>query len=305
MPGCGSASVGRSVTKVNVTGEEMKDDTPSFTALGPALLRAVHQILDDNPKVFTDPVAVGFVDGSSESEILANREGFQSPFMRTLRSNFVLRSRYAEDSLAESLPSVGQYVILGAGLDTFAYRQPPSAKHLRIFEVDHPASQRWKRARLAKVGIEAPPNLIFAPIDFERSSLAHGLGDATFDAEIPTFFSWLGVTQYLTVQAIDQTLEYIASLPSSSQIVFTFVLPDEALGPTDAQVNAFGAAGAAARGEPWITRLEPESLSVHLRSLGFSSTFHLTAAGAQTRYYSGRTDGLPAPSIEELMRAAV
>jgi methyltransferase (TIGR00027 family) len=286
-------------------GKVMKDDAPSFTALGPALLQAVHQVLDDSPRILTDPVAVGFVDGSSEREILDNREGFQSSFLRTLRSNFVLRTRYAEDCLAESPPSVGQYVILGAGLDTFAYRQPPSAKHLRIFEVDHPATQRWKRERLAKVGIEAPPNLVFAPIDFERSSLAHALGDATFDPEIPTFVSWLGVTQYLTVQAIDQTLEYVASLPPSSQIVFTFVLPDEALDPDDAQVNAIGASVAAARGEPWITRLEPSSLSKRLRSLGFSSTYPLTAADAQTRYYSGRTDGLTVPSIEQLMRATV
>ena len=250
-------------------------------------------------------MAVGFIDGTSEREILDNREGFRSPFLSGLRSSFVLRNRYAEDCLAESPTSVGQYVILGAGLDTFAYRQPPSAKHLRIFEVDHPATQRWKRERLAKVGIEPPPNLVFAPIDFERSSLAHGLGDATFDAEIPTFFSWLGVTQYLTVQAINQTLEYVASLPASSQIVFTFVLPDEALGPDDAQANAIGSSVAAARGEPWITRLEPRSLSIRLQSLGFSSTFHLTPADAQTRYYSGRTDGLPVPSIEQLMRATV
>jgi methyltransferase (TIGR00027 family) len=283
----------------------MKEDAPSFTAVFAAWLRAAHQVLDDDPKILADPLAVGLVEGSSEDELLANSEDLHSPGMKGLRSALVLRSRYAEDALAESATSIGQYVILGAGLDSFAYRQPPWARHLRIFEVDHPATQRWKRERLAEVGIELPPNLVFCPIDFEHSSLAEGLGDVSFNRETPTFFSWLGVTQYLTNRSIDQTLGHVASLPPPTQIVFTFLLPDGAIGASDAADVATASSIAAARGEPWITRIEPQSLSERLRGLGFSAALHLTPALAKDRYYSGRTDELPVPVIEQLMLARV
>jgi methyltransferase (TIGR00027 family) len=216
----------------------VRDDASSLTAVIPALLRAAHQIFDARPLILDDPVAVGLVERSTEREILANAELLQSSAMKRLRSTFILRSRYAEDCLAEVAEHVGQYVILGAGLDTFAYRQPAWAKPLRIFEVDHPATQRWKEERLAKARVWMPPNLTLVPIDFERASLRRSLDEAKLDTDVPTVFSWLGVTQYLTDSAIDRTLEYVASFPRSSRIVITVAVPEEMLAPGAAKVAA-------------------------------------------------------------------
>jgi methyltransferase (TIGR00027 family) len=283
----------------------MQEKTSSFTAVLPAVLRAAHQVLDGSPKILADPVAVGFVDGSSEREIQANAEGLRGHFMTRARATFVLRSRFAEDCLAEAAGRVGQCVILGAGHDTFAYRQLAWAKRLRIFEVDHPATQQWKRERLTHLGIPLPQNLVFAPVDFERSSLAEGLEKAGFDLNVPAFFTWLGVTQYLSEPAIDQTFAYVASLPSPSQIAFTFVLPDDAVGPEEKKWAELSANISASRGEPWITRHEPRAWSDRLRRLGFSQVFHLAPADAEARYLRGRTDGLPTPRLEQLMLATV
>ena len=283
----------------------MRDDASSLSAVIPALLRAAHQIFDARPLIFDDPVAVGLVERSTEREILMNAELLQSSAMKRQRSAFILRSRYAEDCLAEVAEHVGQYVILGAGLDTFAYRQPAWAKRLRIFEVDHPATQRWKEERLAKAGLWMPPNLTLAPIDFERASLRRTLDEVKLDTDVPTFFSWLGVTQYLTDSAIERTLEYVASFPRSSQIVITVAVPEDMLAPGAAQVAALNAATAAERGEPWINRLSPSALSERLKHLGFSSAFHLTPDEAEKRYFAGRSDDLRVPVIEQLLLATV
>jgi methyltransferase (TIGR00027 family) len=161
--------------------------------MGTSMLRAVHQVLDADPKILDDPLAVGLVEGSSREEILAAPPGFLPPVW--FRSIFVLRSRYTEDSLGEAVANgIGQYVLLGAGMDTFAYRQPSWAARLRIFEIDHPESQKVKREHLVKRGIAVPANVEFCPIDFENSSLVEGLATSSLDHRAPTFFSWLGVT---------------------------------------------------------------------------------------------------------------
>jgi methyltransferase (TIGR00027 family) len=283
----------------------MRDDASRLTAVVPALLRAAHQVFDARPLIFDDPVAVGLVERSTERELVANAELLQSSAMKRLRSTFVLRSRYAEDCLAEVAEHVGQYVILGAGLDTFAYRQPAWAKRLRIFEVDHPATQRWKEERIANADLWPPANLTLVPIDFERSSLRRTLDEAKLDTRVPTIFSWLGVTQYLTDSAIDRTLEYVASFPRSSRIVITVAVPDEMLAGGAAKAAAYNAAAAAERGNPWISRLSPRTLSDRLVRLGFSSTFHLEPEAADERYFAGRSDDLRVPVIEQLLLATV
>src|SRR5262249_28229582 len=154
---------------------------------------------------------------------------------------------------------VQQYVILGAGLDTFPLRQPRWATGLRIFEVYHPATQEWKWRLLVQAKLQMPSNVRYCPVDFERTSLRDGLLAASFSAERPAFFSWLGVTQYLAESAIHSTLGFVATLPSPSGIVFTFVLPDEDLEPTVASGVAALAERAAAGGEPFITRLQPKA----------------------------------------------
>jgi methyltransferase (TIGR00027 family) len=284
----------------------MPERQPGGTAILPAVLRAAHQLLDDHPKILDDPVAIGLVEGTSAAAIRTQEAELQHPLFRLVRAAFVLRSRFAEDQLASAVTAgVRQYVILGAGLDTFAYRQPAWARSLRIIEVDHPASQTLKREHLAHARISIPDNVAFCAIDFERTTLQEGLGGAAFDAQVPTFFSWLGVTQYLTSAAIAATLRWVLTLPAASGIAFTFVLPETVLAGEDLQASPVFAARAAARGGPWITRFEPEPLRQWLRVLGFTEVVHLTPAHAAERYFAGRTDGLRAPILEQLICATI
>jgi len=272
----------------------------------PAVFRAAHQILDAHPKILDDPVAIGLVEGSSEAEIRAQTAKLQQPFQRLARALFVLRSRFTEDQLAEAVKmGVGQYVLLGAGLDTFAYRQPAWATTLQIIEVDQPASQAFKRHCLGHAGVAIPGNVAFCPLDFEHTTLQEGLNSVAFDRQVPTFFSWLGVTQYLTSAAIEATLQCVLTLPAASGITFTFVLPNALLESDDLQVAMYYAPLAASMGAPWITRFEPQPLRQWLLDLGFSAVFHLPPAEATARYFVGRHDGLPTPMFEQLMYAVV
>jgi methyltransferase (TIGR00027 family) len=284
----------------------MPERQASRTAVITAVIRAAHQILDAHPKILDDPVAIGLVEGSSEADIRAQEPDLQQPLKRLVRSAFVVRSRFVEDQLAEAVTAgVRQYVILGAGLDTFAYRQPAWARPLRIIEVDHPASQAFKRERLGSARIPIPDNVAFCPLDFERTTLQEGLGAVAFAPQLPTFFAWLGVTQYLTAGAIEATLRLVLTLPATSGIVFSFVLPDRQLEGDDLRVATFYTALAASYGEPWITRFEPQPLRQWLLALGFSEVFHLSPEVATARYFAGRHDGLPTPVLEQLMSAVV
>jgi methyltransferase (TIGR00027 family) len=172
----------------------VEEGQASKTALGAAARRAIHQLVDDEPKVFSDPIAVRLVEAAAPGTINSYLTTVSPPDLKSSRAGFVLRSRFAEDELARAVArGVRQYVILEAGLDTFPYRQPPFAWELRIFEVDHPATQVWKREALVAAGIPSPPNLSWAPVDFERATLLEGLTVAGLDSTRPSFFSWLGV----------------------------------------------------------------------------------------------------------------
>jgi methyltransferase (TIGR00027 family) len=283
----------------------MKEGIPSGTAISSAVMRAVHQIRDAEPKILTDNVSVGLVEGSTEEEILAQDKSLHDPFI-ALRAGLVLSSRFAEDQLEIAVAAgIEQYVILGAGLDTFAFRQPAWARTIRIIEIDHPPSQEYKRERLAAKGIHIPNNVELCPIDFEHTTLSDGLAVVTFDFSRPSFFSWLSVTQYLTESSIEATLRFILIMPSPTQIVFTFVPPDECLAPYTLPSLQFIADMAAAVGEPWITRFRPEHWKDWLLKLGFSSVFHLTPQLANDRYFMGRTDGLQASEDAQLIHATV
>jgi methyltransferase (TIGR00027 family) len=276
----------------------------SQTAALTATVRAAHQLIDGEPKVLVDPIAIGLVDDATPERIEERRAAFDAPGQRILRSTVVLRSRFTEDQLALAVHrGVRQYVILGAGLDTFPYRQPPFARQLQIFEVDHPATQAWKRERLTAAGITVPTNLHWAPIDFERANLADGLAAVGFDPEQPAFFSWLGVTLYLTLPAIDATLRAVVALPHPTTIVLSFTLPDEDLAGEELEVARWGAQTAAAKGEPWLTRFCPQELCTRLADLGFGTVFHLTPREANLRYFAGRQDGLQAPHLVQLVSA--
>jgi methyltransferase (TIGR00027 family) len=197
-------------------------------------------------------------------------------------------------------------VVLGAGLDTFAYRQPLWGSSLRIYEVDHPITQQGKRDRLKAADIAIPSNLTFVPIDFERASIPEALRDTDFAFGARTLCSWMGVTQYLTRDALDATFRFVLSLLPSSEVVFTsFILPQEALSGVEAEALAIAAQRAAEVGEPWLTRLRGDELAVRLRSMGFSHTIHLTPEQARERYFGNRRNGLKERRGEQLMRAIV
>lgn len=272
---------------------------PSNTAFRAATLRAVHQLIDEEPKILNDHIVLRLLDASTIDQIHLNPNKFQTPRMKAIRSHIVLRSRYTEDRLAEAVDNgVQQYLMLGAGLDTFPYRQPNWARALRIFEVDHSASQRSKRERLALVGIEVPSNVELIACDFETTSLHDCLRKSSFDFRKPAFLSWLGVTMYLSTDAIDAVFRFVSSLPRSSEIVFTFASPASL---TSEKI----AASAAAHGEPWRTRFEPNALAQKLHGLGFSTVSFLSASEAETRYFRARHDGLHAPRKVGIVTATV
>lgn len=200
---------------------------PSRTAWAAAAHRAAHQILEQG-RIFSDPLALRILGEDSKIAIHRAEEEASS---RRMRIFIAVRTRFAEDALAAAIAQgVRQLVVLGAGLDTYAYRST-RGNQLRIFEVDHPATQGWKRQRLEEVAIPLPNWLTFAPVDFERETLAEGLAAADFDSSQQTFFTWLGVVPYLTTSAIWSTLGFIASLPNGAHVVFDYGNPPASLSP--------------------------------------------------------------------------
>jgi methyltransferase (TIGR00027 family) len=196
-------------------------------------------------------------------------------------------------------------VILGAGLDTFAYRQPPWAHALRIFEIDHPATQQWKRRRLAEAGIDMPDNVRMVPVDFEKVSLATALPQSGLDMSAAIFFSLLGVSQYLTETTFDQTLDTVLSSPRGSEIALSFVASDHILPPDDVALAGAFTAQFAKIGEPWLFRIAPEQLAAKLKHKGFAKVFHLSPELANARYFQDRRDGLNASFLEQMINATV
>lgn len=279
---------------------------PSRTALRVAMRRAAHQLFD-NPKVLDDPVALRIIGPAAAEKLEAGRFRERSGLARGLRAFMAARSRYAEDALARSIErGAKQYVVLGAGLDTFAYRNPYGESALRVFEVDYPATQEWKRQRLAEARIAIPPSVTFAPVDFEHQTLAEGLRLAGFDAAKATFFSWLGVTMYLTEEAVMSTFGFIAATPPGGGVAFDYALPRSSLNllgrlALDAMMSRVAAAG-----EPFRTFFDPAALAERLRGIGFSSVEDVGTDELNARYFKDRTDKLRvAGRLGRLMSAEV
>jgi methyltransferase (TIGR00027 family) len=260
----------------------------SKTALGVAMTRAYHQLLDGEPKILDDPVAA-LLFGDELRRLIAGRAGHpQDPGLAGLRAHVVLRSRFTEDRLAAAVKrGVQQYVILGAGFDSFAFRQPDWSRDLRIFEVDHPATQAEKRRRLAEAGLSASSIHEFVAIDFETTSLRDGLRGSGLDFGQPTFFSCLGVMIYLTREAVDAIFELVAAFPAGSEIAFTYSTKDRAFSRLAERVSAMG--------EPFRTHFDPTQLTEDLRGLGFSEITMLSLDEAERAYFQGREDGLRPP----------
>jgi methyltransferase (TIGR00027 family) len=285
----------------------MEQKGPSRTAIGTAVHRAAHLLLDEDPKILVDPFARAFAGYASDAEMLhalASLEMIEFPRMRAV---FTLRSRYTEDELAGAIiRGIDQYIILGAGLDSFAYRRPDLIASLEVFEVDHPASQAWKRARVAELGIAVPTHLHHVPIDFERQTLAQGLSESIVDLGKPVFLSLLGVLQYLTTDATLRTLRDVAATTASgSELVFQFVVPPATLARDEAAlVTAFAERNGAA-GEPWLSHFEPAEMERHLLVAGFGRVVHFGPEEATERYLRGRGDGLCMPAYFHMIKASI
>jgi methyltransferase (TIGR00027 family) len=281
----------------------MQVNTPSRTAQGAAMHRAAHQLID-HPPVFADPLALKIIGDESARELRAGRDPRAMTQSQGLRLFIAVRSRFTEDCLGEAVArGVRQYVLLGAGLDTFAYRAPRDG--LRVFEVDHPATQSWKRARLQEISVAAPEWVTYAPVDFEHETLRDGLTRAGFDFAKPAMFAWLGVTPYLTREAVMNTLTFIASLATGSEVVFDYAEPtDKHNAEQRAHFEAM-AARVAASGEPFKSFYEAETLTRDLKVLGFSLAEDWNADALNARYFAERDDGLKLRGRGHLMRARV
>ena len=285
-------------------GAALAPGMPSRTAYWTALERAAHQLLE-SPRVFDDPVALAILGDDERQWLEANLGRYRQQRARAMRAFLVMRSRFAEDELARAFSrGVRQYVVLGAGLDTFAIRNPHPG--LQVFEVDHPATQAWKRDRLAQRGIAPPASLTFAPVDFERESLGEGLRRAGFRRERPVFVSWLGVTIYLTQEAVRGTLRALArECVSGSEIVFDFALPDYALSESEQRTRAELAALVASVGEPWISFFDDTALADEMRSMGYARAEVLDSAKANERYFHARSDGFRLYGSGRMMAAEI
>jgi methyltransferase (TIGR00027 family) len=256
----------------------------SATAERVAMRRAAHQLYDQ-PVIFTDPLALRVLSDECAAQV---RQGMnqdsRNPWARGLRAFIAARSRFAEEELAQAVArGVRQYVVLGAGLDTFACRNPFS--DLQVFEVDFPDTQAWKRARLEHAGIAIPLTLRFASVDFERHSLEDGLDGAGFRRTSPAFFSWLGVVPYLTRTAAFGTLRFIAGLPKDSGAVFDYSIPREMMGERERDTFDELAARVARAGEPFRSFYDPEQLAQDLRALGFTAIEDLDVAQVRARWF--------------------
>lgn len=275
---------------------------PDNTAVRVALWRALHVEVDPPPHVFEDVVGL---------KLAAPDEGWRdrpdmSPFTRPFRASIVARARYIEDLVAEQAANgVGQYVILGAGLDTFAQRRPELASHLRVFEIDQPGPQAWKRRRLVELGLGIPSFLQLVPVDFEAGDAWwERLSASGFDTGQPAVVASTGVSMYLSKDAIAATLRQVAALAPGSTLAMSFLLPIELADPEVRPGIERAIAGAQAAGTPFISFFTPTEMLTLARDAGFREVRHVSAAMLAQRYFAGRTDGLcPPNNTEELLVA--
>ena len=274
------------------------DRLASKTALGVAQLQAAHQFLDGEPKIVADTVILRLLGTEAVEQLKSFFATSDGPLRRGLRGDVVWRTRQTEERLAQAVRhGIRQFVILGAGLETFAYRQPDWAASLNIYEVDHPASQDDKRRMLQAASIAVPENLQFVAADFEEASLNEALRASTLDFAAPTLFSCLGVLVYLTPPAVDAIFDFVADFPTGSTMIFTYSKPENAASGLAARLSTLG--------EPLLTHLDPSAFPAELQAKGFSSVTLLSLEEGDEAYFRARSDGLHPAAFEQIAEATV
>jgi methyltransferase (TIGR00027 family) len=275
---------------------------PENTAVRVALWRALHVQVDPPPHVLQDEIGLEMV---APEDGWRDRGDMHPAGTSRFRAGIVARSRFAEDLVAEQAGNgITQYVILGAGLDTFAQRQPELASRIQVFEVDQPGPQTWKRERLTELGYGIPPWLRLVPVDFEAGgSWRDRLLAAGFDAAEPAVVASLGVSMYLTKDANAATLCQLASLAPGSTLIMTFAPPLDLLDDQDRAARLTAEHGARASGTPWLSSFAPQEILALARHSGFKDASHVTAAMLNERYFAARTDDLHTSPGEELLVA--
>jgi methyltransferase (TIGR00027 family) len=281
---------------------EKQAAAPDSSAIRVALWRALHVEADAPPHVFEDIVGL---------QLAAPEEGWRnrpdmSPFTRPFRASILARARFIEDLVAEQAAlGIGQYVILGAGLDTFAQRKPELASRLTVFEVDQPGPQAWKRGRLIELGFGVPAFLKLVPVDFEAGDAwRERLVVSGFNPARPAVVASTGVSMYLTREAIMATLRQVAALAKGSTFAMSFMLPVEMSEPEIRPGIERAIAGAKASGTPFLSFFKPEEMLALAREAGFSEVKHVSAVELTRRYFAGRPDGLRVPANSEELLVA-
>ncbi|OPF81782.1 SAM-dependent methyltransferase [Streptomyces antioxidans] len=275
---------------------------PDNTALRTALWRAMHVQVDPPPHVFEDEIGLRLVAPDADWR---RRPDMDPETTRGFRAAMVARARFIEDLITERADhGITQYVILGAGLDTFAQRRPEVASRLRVFEIDQPGTQAWKRQRLDELGYGIPGWLHLVPVDFEASQdWLTQLAAAGFDASSPAVIVSTGVSMYLTKDATAATLSQVAGLAPGSTFAMTFLLPVELLDDTDRSGFRASKQGAQASGTPFLSFYAPDEMLELARGAGFKDVRHVSGAALAERYFTGRTDGLRPSSGEDVLLA--
>jgi methyltransferase (TIGR00027 family) len=276
------------------------DGQPSQTAFTAAAARAAHLIVDDEPVIFADTLAAAMLGERAEEFIGYHRLHGTHPVLSMARVEVTCRSRYAEDSLDRGIRrGINQYVILGAGLDSFAHRHAPGGR-VRVFEIDHPATQEWKRGVLP-----VPGNVIFVPADLTVDSLEGGLRLAGFDFTAPAFVSWLGVTMYLYAGAIEQTLSVAGGFAPGTELVVDYLLPPGLRDAAGADYADQVGRVSAEQGEPWLSCFAPADMACLLRRHGFGAVGEVRQRDMVPAAAWRRSDSLRPADLSRLAHATI
>jgi methyltransferase (TIGR00027 family) len=281
---------------------DARDPAPDHTAERVALWRALHVESDAQPPVLDDLVGLKL---AAPDENWRSRPDMNAQATSRFRASIIARARFIEDLVAEqAAQGVGQYVILGAGLDTFAQRRPDIASRINVFEIDQPRMTEWKRRRLIATGYGVSDRLRLVPVDFEAgASWLDAVAASGFDRDKPAIVVSTGVSMYLTREANAATMQQIAALAPGSTFAMTFMCPMELADEEDRPARGWAEAGARAAGTPFITFFSPEQIVLFVLENGFKEAQHVSAATLNQRYFANRSDGLRTANSEELVVA--